>query len=308
MAFYPWGALWGDTTNGTEFRFFDSLQWYDPTVDGYQADFRYLIPRFGRWLSPDPMAGDVTNPQSLNRYAYVLNNPTSLTDPLGLCPPGFSGSGGRCSGSKDAQFYMDEFWLWQNSRNGYDVFDAIQGQPTPEQAYAARVQVVFSGVEAANNTLQVWVPTKFTQKGDLIQITLGHNETVNLCFGGDILCDAQGNVVRILPQIESDDVVNAGGAALVTGIAALPTMRIAIGAGEPFHVAYGIGDTWLNAVGSRFGAMRVSQAFAQETASSAWVKFSVPILNTAAVLATEGRAAWTCVTAAVCAVAKGWIP
>ena len=84
---------------------------------------------------------------------------------------------------------MDEFWLWQNSRNGYDVFDAIQGQPTPEQAYAARVQVVFSGVEAANNTLQVWVPTKFTQKGDLIQITLGHNETVNLCFGGDILCD-----------------------------------------------------------------------------------------------------------------------
>ena len=65
VAFYPWGALWGDTTNGTEFRFFDSLQWYDPTVDGYQADFRYLIPRFGRWLSPDPMAGDVTNPQSL---------------------------------------------------------------------------------------------------------------------------------------------------------------------------------------------------------------------------------------------------
>ena len=54
VAFYPWGALWGDTTNGTEFRFFDSLQWYDPTVDGYQADFRYLIPRFGRWLSPDP--------------------------------------------------------------------------------------------------------------------------------------------------------------------------------------------------------------------------------------------------------------
>jgi len=37
-----------------------------------------------RWLTPDPLGVDVTNPQSLNRYAYVLNNPPSLTDPLGL--------------------------------------------------------------------------------------------------------------------------------------------------------------------------------------------------------------------------------
>src|SRR3989442_4022743 len=38
----------------------------------------------GRWLSPDPIGGDISNPQSLNRYAYVLNNPTNLIDPLGL--------------------------------------------------------------------------------------------------------------------------------------------------------------------------------------------------------------------------------
>jgi uncharacterized protein RhaS with RHS repeats len=38
----------------------------------------------GRWLSPDPLGGDVTNPQSQNRYADVLNNPTSSVDPLGL--------------------------------------------------------------------------------------------------------------------------------------------------------------------------------------------------------------------------------
>jgi hypothetical protein len=38
----------------------------------------------GRWLSPDPAGGDVTNPQSLNRYAYVMNNPTTFVDPLGL--------------------------------------------------------------------------------------------------------------------------------------------------------------------------------------------------------------------------------
>ena len=48
-----------------------------------------------RWLSPDPLAGSVFDPQSLNRYAYVLNNPTTLTDPLGL-------DDGNCS----------DFWYW----------------------------------------------------------------------------------------------------------------------------------------------------------------------------------------------------
>jgi uncharacterized protein RhaS with RHS repeats len=43
-----------------------------------------------RWLTPDPLGGDITTPQWLNRYAYALNNPTSLTDPLGLQ------SGGPC--------------------------------------------------------------------------------------------------------------------------------------------------------------------------------------------------------------------
>jgi hypothetical protein len=45
----------------------------------------------GRWLSPDPAgaaAVDLTNPQSLNRYAYVMNNPTTLIDPSGLGPVG----------------------------------------------------------------------------------------------------------------------------------------------------------------------------------------------------------------------------
>jgi RHS repeat-associated protein len=46
----------------------------------------------GRWLSPDPLAGDITNPQSLNRYPYAMNNPATFIDPVGLeivdCPPG----------------------------------------------------------------------------------------------------------------------------------------------------------------------------------------------------------------------------
>ena len=42
-------------------------------------------------MTPHPLGGEVSNPQSLNRYAYVLNNPTTFVDPLGLfeaVPPG----------------------------------------------------------------------------------------------------------------------------------------------------------------------------------------------------------------------------
>ena len=40
-------------------------------------------------------------PQSLNRYAYVLNNPTTLTDPLGLCGETYTTVSGQ--GYRDAQ-------------------------------------------------------------------------------------------------------------------------------------------------------------------------------------------------------------
>ncbi len=38
----------------------------------------------GRFMQPDPMAGSIGDPQSLNRFAYSLNDPTNLVDPLGL--------------------------------------------------------------------------------------------------------------------------------------------------------------------------------------------------------------------------------
>ncbi len=82
-----------DTTNvsggpGNTFDGFTGLWASAPTTD--HAQFREYSNIAGRWLSPDPYAGsyDLTNPQSMNRYAYVLNNPMSFVDPSGLCPDG----------------------------------------------------------------------------------------------------------------------------------------------------------------------------------------------------------------------------
>ena len=42
---------------------------------------RYYSPQIGRYLKPDPIGLYA----SMNRYAYVINNPIMLIDILGLC-------------------------------------------------------------------------------------------------------------------------------------------------------------------------------------------------------------------------------
>jgi hypothetical protein len=62
--------------------------------------FRQLSTTQGRWVVPDPAglaAGDITDPQSWNRFTYVRNSSLAFTDPIGL-------SGHReCHGPPDDQ-------------------------------------------------------------------------------------------------------------------------------------------------------------------------------------------------------------
>jgi RHS repeat-associated protein len=44
---------------------------------------RYYDPNIGRFISPDTIVPNPANPQSLNRYSYVLNNPLKYIDPTG---------------------------------------------------------------------------------------------------------------------------------------------------------------------------------------------------------------------------------
>jgi RHS repeat-associated protein len=51
-------------------------------LDNFGA--RYDASTMGRFMTPDPLGGHMEDPQTLNKYAYVRNNPTTLTDPTGL--------------------------------------------------------------------------------------------------------------------------------------------------------------------------------------------------------------------------------
>ncbi len=58
----------------------------DPETDLDFAQARYYAKILGRFGNPDPMlsSGEIYEPQSWNRYVYVLNNPLRFFDPSGM--------------------------------------------------------------------------------------------------------------------------------------------------------------------------------------------------------------------------------
>ena len=69
---------------------------------------RYFSPNLGRFLSVDPVGGEVGSSQSWNRYSYVQNNPLSKVDPDGRAD----------------QFILDYYYATKDlSPEGKEAFD-----------------------------------------------------------------------------------------------------------------------------------------------------------------------------------------
>ena len=79
---YPFGTSWYKNSTTTKWQFTSYERDSESGLD--YAIFRHDSSRLGRFMQPDPLAGTIANPQSLNRYAYVQNDPVNLIDPLGL--------------------------------------------------------------------------------------------------------------------------------------------------------------------------------------------------------------------------------
>jgi len=78
----PWGKVSRSEGAGDSLRRFTGQQ-LDPESGLYYYGGRYYDPELGRFISPDPFVPQPDDPQSLNRYSYVLNNPVNLIDPSG---------------------------------------------------------------------------------------------------------------------------------------------------------------------------------------------------------------------------------
>jgi RHS repeat-associated protein len=85
-AYAPFGEAYSSTSSASTYLDFTG-QFQDTMVGLDDFLYREYDPVQGRWISPDPAgmgAVNPANPQSWNRYAYVLNNPLSNIDPDGL--------------------------------------------------------------------------------------------------------------------------------------------------------------------------------------------------------------------------------
>lgn len=78
--YYPFGKL---REGGDSAKHLFTGQEFDTETGLYYYGARYYSPDLMRFAQPDPVIQDLYNPQSLNHYSYVRNNPVKYVDPSG---------------------------------------------------------------------------------------------------------------------------------------------------------------------------------------------------------------------------------
>ena len=82
--FCPYGreCYVASSSSGNTYLFTGKERDSESGLDNFGA--RYNTSQYGRFMTPDPLGGRLLNPQTLNKYSYVHNNPLNLIDPTGL--------------------------------------------------------------------------------------------------------------------------------------------------------------------------------------------------------------------------------
>jgi RHS repeat-associated protein len=124
---------------------------YETNLDYFGARYFGGGNNLGRFMTPDPFGGSLSDPQTLNRYAYVRNNPTTLTDPAGL-----SASFGGCT------------------LNGATVPCGIAFGAVNSGSAVQCPDNNCNGVMATAVGTYQRVPSSFSQSGGVMSITIGY--------------------------------------------------------------------------------------------------------------------------------------
>jgi RHS repeat-associated protein len=113
MGHFPFGESWYNST-GDKLLF--TTYERDAESGNDYAMARYYVNRLARFLSLDPLSGDISDPQSLNRFPYTEADPINATDPSELMKcfancPGWGalmgGGDGGDGGGDDTTYIVD---------------------------------------------------------------------------------------------------------------------------------------------------------------------------------------------------------
>jgi RHS repeat-associated protein len=198
-------AHFGETYNeaGTPDRSFTGQDQDVATGPGgagvYDFLFRKYDPSAGRWLSPDPSglsAAKREYPQSLNRYAYVQNNPMALTDPNGL-----------------ACVYADSY----GNVTSIDNFNASSGASGVCEAaggiyvdgYTDKDMMGFDSTSGQYNIMSVYGPdsapmmedTEATGQGGAVYSFAPDGTVVQICSGSCILGQSSISMQQVTDEL-----------------------------------------------------------------------------------------------------------
>jgi RHS repeat-associated protein len=111
LRYYAYGETrYTSGSTPTSYRFTGQRE--DATIGLYFYNARYYDASLGRFVQADSIVPNPGNPQSLNRYSYVVGNPLKYTDPSGHeFWMGEGGGGGETE---------DELDFWIDPSNGDD--------------------------------------------------------------------------------------------------------------------------------------------------------------------------------------------
>jgi RHS repeat-associated protein len=107
----PWGEI---VSGGTANKFLYTGQEHDGETGLHYYNARYYNPDIRRFTQPDDIIQNIYDPQMLNRYSYVRNNPIKYTDPSG--------------------HFINPFTILSAINTISDIFSAAKSQSSPQKS------------------------------------------------------------------------------------------------------------------------------------------------------------------------------
>ena len=199
--YYPYGAT---REGGSKEKYLFTGQERDAETGLYYYGARYYSPEVRRFVQPDSVIPDIYNPQYLNRYSYVLNNPLKYVDPTGH-------ESTYCPTCEEQGTFYDSLYQYQVQSEGDTVSDLVW------EVLGGADVVNFLEEPSAGNAF--WALTNFPPTKPLksLKFTKAGDKAADASKAGDETADASKATDKASDAGNADKGADASKQTKVTG-------------------------------------------------------------------------------------------